>query len=116
MSIWIHLLLSICRLGSNYSSEYACTFLQVFEFEFQSESNCPTLHEKIYIEHLQQDLINQNQNTFGLLEALLDNNFYEQVNQFANSEGKELWKILLINEFTHSNMNAELQQAQIQIS
>ncbi|CAG8832372.1 27188_t:CDS:2, partial [Gigaspora margarita] len=87
------------------------------------------------------NLINQNQNTFGLLEALSDNNFYVQFNQFANSGGKELWKFPLIYEFikyqiysimihqqqpegmfnhydikTHPNMDAELQQARIQIS
>ncbi|KAF0551169.1 hypothetical protein F8M41_023585 [Gigaspora margarita] len=115
MSVWIHLPLSICRLGGNHGPEYACVFLQVFEFEFQFESNCPTLHEKIYIKHLQQDLIDQNQNTFGLLEALSDNNFYKQVNQFANLEDKELWKFSLIYEFVKYRIY-KLQQARIQIS
>jgi hypothetical protein len=38
---------------------------------------------------LQKNIVDQNQNTFGLLEALSDQNFFDQFNNFANSDGQE---------------------------
>ncbi|RIB27343.1 hypothetical protein C2G38_2160853 [Gigaspora rosea] len=114
MSVWIHLPLSICRLGGNRGPEYARAFLQVFEF--QSESNCPTIYEKIYIEHLQQDLINQNQNTLAYLKH------YQIIIFMINLINSQILMQQLEGMFnrydikTHPNMDAELQQDRIQIS
>jgi hypothetical protein len=56
------------------------------------------VQEKLYIEYLQIDITNQNQNTFRLLEALSDCNFFEQFNNFADSNGQEPWKFPLVYE------------------
>ncbi|CAB4406047.1 unnamed protein product [Rhizophagus irregularis] len=139
MGVWIHLPLSICSLGGNHGSEYASAFLQVFYS--CSESYSLTLQESLYVKYLQQNIVDQNQNTFSLLEALSDQNFFDQFNNFANSDGQEPWKFPLVYEFIkyqiysivihqqqleglfncydikiHPNMGTELQQARIQIS
>ncbi|CAG8717298.1 hypothetical protein RhiirA5_434309 [Rhizophagus irregularis] len=65
MGVWIHLPLSICSLEGNYGLEYASAFLQVFYSYSKSYSL-----------------------TF-LLEALFNQNFFDQFNNFANSDGQE---------------------------
>jgi len=139
MDVWTHLPLSVCRLGGNHGPDFAHAFLRVFYSHPESDS--PTLQEKSYTEFLQEDVTNHNQNTFGLLEALSNHDFFKQFDNFADSDGKEPWKFPLVYEFikyriysiivhqqqleglfnrydikVHPNMDTELQQARIQLS
>ncbi|PKY31291.1 hypothetical protein RhiirB3_448823 [Rhizophagus irregularis] len=126
MKVWIHLPLSVCRLGGDYGSDYARAFLHVFYS--RPESDYSTLQEKSYIKSLQEDIINNNKNTFGLLEALSDQNFFEQFDSFASEFIKyRIYSVViyeqqlegLFNRYdirVDPNMSAEFQQARLQIS
>jgi hypothetical protein len=77
---------------------------------------------------LQEDIINNNKNTFGLLEALSDQNFFEQFDSFASEFIKyRIYSVViheqqlegLFNRYdirVDPNMSAEFQQARLQIS
>ncbi|CAG8748561.1 13806_t:CDS:1, partial [Ambispora leptoticha] len=69
MSSWVHLPLSICRLGGNSGHEFARTFYNVvLQLPWPSE---PTEREIEFAQQLRDDFKISN-NTFGLLEELLD--------------------------------------------
>ncbi|CAG8792812.1 23773_t:CDS:2 [Dentiscutata erythropus] len=97
-----------------------------------------SLNQPDSIHLLLEDLLNEHLNTFGLLEALEQRNFFEEFKKFANSDISELAKYPLIYEFikfriwsivvyqqqleelfnrcdmkVHQNMNTQLQESHI---
>jgi hypothetical protein len=139
LKCWTHLPLSICRLGSNNGSVFARAFLLVF---FNCHiSAIPDSLEITYVDSLKLDLQNNNRHTFGLLEALSDNLFFQEFKNFASANTAEHWKYPYLYSFiknhiwniivhqqqlegmfnkydmkTDPNMNFELQQSRIQLS
>jgi hypothetical protein len=91
---WIHLPLSVCRLGGDYGQEFAHAFLHVF-FSKQPRSNI-SQRESSYIEFLKEDLQNEAINTFGLMEALQEPNFLKEFEEFSNSDSNEYWKFPMV--------------------
>ncbi|CAG8752963.1 3972_t:CDS:2, partial [Dentiscutata erythropus] len=84
MKTWIHLPLSVCRLGGVNGPEFACTFLIVF-FN-KNFLKAPTPKEISYIKLLKEDLSSGCLNTFGLLKALAHHDFFEEFEAFAGSD------------------------------
>ncbi|CAG8737751.1 262_t:CDS:1 [Dentiscutata erythropus] len=131
--------LSICRLGGENGSDFACAFLKVFLNKDSSKT--PTFKEITYIRLLKKDLSNSCSATFGLLEELSQYDFLEEFKNFANSDNTELAKFPLIYEFTkfriwsiivhqqklerlfncydikvYPNMDTQLQESRIQLA
>ncbi|CAG8840927.1 4243_t:CDS:1, partial [Racocetra persica] len=87
METWIHLPLCICQLGGVNGSEFARAFLTIF-FN-KNFLRVSTLKEISYIKLLREDLLNKYSNTFGLLETLAQRDFFEEFENFANSDISE---------------------------
>ncbi|CAB4445243.1 unnamed protein product [Rhizophagus irregularis] len=67
LNCWLHLPLSICRLGGSHGKQFARSFA-----------------------HIVFDLENNNINDFGLMEALKDQAFYIEFIYFAHSDEGQL--------------------------
>jgi len=138
LECWIHLPLSICRLGSNNGPTFACAFLVFYNLQI---SLTPSPMEISYVESLKQDIQQENLNTFGLKEALQDPDFFREFQRFATENTAEflkfpqlydfiknrVWNIIvhqqqlegMFNRYdmkTNPNMNIELQQAWVKLS
>lgn len=130
--------LSVCRLGSNHGQEFARAFLHIF---FSKQYVNVSRYENLYIESLKEDLQNNITNTFGLMEALQEPNFFNEFEKFSNSESNEYWKFPMVYSFikyriwsivvhqqqlegmfnrydikVHPNMSKELQESRIILS
>ncbi|PKK68701.1 hypothetical protein RhiirC2_713177 [Rhizophagus irregularis] len=93
---WIHLPLSVCRLGGDYGQAFARAFLHVF---FSKQHSNISQRESYYIEFLKKDLQNETINTFGLMEALQEPNFLKEFEEFSNSDSNEYWKFPMVYTF-----------------
>src|ERR1043165_4056467 len=80
--------LSICRLGSSHGKEFVRSFAHVILGENWKQA--PALRELIYIYYIKIDLENNNQNDFGLVQALKDQAFYIEFSQFSQSNEEQL--------------------------
>jgi hypothetical protein len=75
MGYWTHLPLSICHLGGDYGPEFArAVGFVILNKSFNVE---PNWHESSYIESLQGDLSHGLIESFGLFEALKEQDFLE---------------------------------------
>ncbi|CAI2195196.1 14020_t:CDS:2, partial [Funneliformis geosporum] len=139
MDPWMHLPLSICRLGGIHGPDFAVAIVKVI-------LNIPLLHEptsiqKKYIDGLINDLNVGKGDSFGLFQALEDSEFQEQFLTFSQNTHVELPNYLLVYEFVkyriwpiivhqqhlegmfnkydlkiHPNMSLDLQEARLQLS
>jgi hypothetical protein len=94
---WLHLPLSICRLGGSHGKLFARSFAHVMLGE--NWKQVPTLREILYANYLRIDLENNNINDFGLIEALKDQTFYMEFSQFAQSDEGQLHDYLNLYEW-----------------
>lgn len=113
MGYWTHLPLSICRLGGDYGPEFArAVGFVILNKSFNVE---PNWHESSYIESLQGDLSHGLIESFGLFEALKEQDFLEEFLIFAESSATELHKFPLIYSFVkHRIWSIIVHQQQIE--
>jgi len=88
LNCWLHLPLSICRLGGSHGKQFARSFAHIVLGE--NWKQVPTLCELLYANYLKIDLENNNINDFGLMEALKDQAFYIEFIHFAHSDEGQL--------------------------
>ncbi|CAB4447019.1 unnamed protein product [Rhizophagus irregularis] len=88
LNCWLHLLLSICRLGGSHGKQFARSFAHIVLGE--NWKQIPTLCEFLYANYLKINLENNNINDFGLMEALKDQAFYIEFIHFAHSDEGQL--------------------------
>ena len=139
MISWIKFPLCICSLGGEYGPEFAQAVLHViFSHPFPDDQT--TIITKKYIKRLNENLEDQN-NSFGLFEALEKKDFKEEFIEFSKANHVQLkefpliydfvkhriWSIIvhqqhlegMFNKFdvrTHPNMCSSLQEARLQLS
>jgi hypothetical protein len=139
MNCWLHLPLSICRLGGSYGHEFAKAYANVIlDLHW---SNIPTLHQLVYKKILENDIEEGTTNDFGLSDALADPIFQNEFIHYAQNQNTNLheyshlynfvknriWYIIvhqqqiegLFNKYdikTHPNMKQELQQSKLRLS
>ncbi len=134
----MHLPLSICQLGGIHGPDFAIAISKVILNNHIPE---PTNIQQKYIDELVNNLEIEKKESFGLFQALEDNEFQEQFLAFSQSIHIKLPDYPLIYEFvkyriwsiivhqqhlegmfnkydlkTHSNMSIELQEARWQLS
>ena len=97
MECWIHLPLSVCRLGGDHGPEFARAIAFVI-MNYTFEIN-PSWYETSYIKILKEDLSKEKKESFGLFEALKENDFTEQFLAFAGSQTADLVKYPLVYDF-----------------
>ncbi|CAJ0833855.1 4282_t:CDS:2 [Entrophospora sp. SA101] len=97
MITWTKFLLWICSLGGEHGPEFAQAVLNVI-LSHPLPDDQPTIIVKKYIERLNENLKDQN-NTFGLFEALEKNNFREQFIAFSKVNYIQLKEFPLIYDF-----------------
>lgn len=139
MDPWMHLPLSICRLGGTHGPDFAFAIAKVVINAHLPDE--PTSVQKKYINELVNDLKTGKKESFGLFQALEDNEFQEQFLAFSRSVYTELVDYPLICEFvnhriwsiivhqqhlegmfnrydlkTHPNMTIDLQEAKMQLT
>jgi len=139
LDCWLHLPLSICRLGGEHGREFAHSFIYVvLNIPWSSP---PSLRELCYAKFIETDINTGEINDFGLSEALKDLDFKTEFIQFINETSKTLhdfpkifefvkyriWYIVvhqqqvegLFNKWdlkTHQNTKSSLQQSKLQLS
>nr|CAG8658254.1 12287_t:CDS:2 [Entrophospora candida] len=139
MHPWMHLPLSICRLGGAHGPDFAFAIAKVVvNIDFLDE---PTNIQKKYMDQLINDLEVGKRESFGLFQALENNEFQEQFLDFSRSTHTELANYPLVWEFvknkiwyiivhqqhlegmfnrydlkTHPNMSIDLQEAKMKLS
>ena len=140
MGMWLHLPLSICRLGGKNGPKFACSYLNaIMGLPWKQ---VPSLRELCYAEQLKLDLRNQKEfNDFGLHIALNNSLFKQEFVNFAYSYNLPIYKFPLLYEFVksriyyivvhqqqieglfnkydlkcHSNMTDETKQAKLQLA
>ena len=139
MNPWAHLPLSICWLGGIHSPNFAVAIVKVIlDIQLSDE---PTSIQKKYIDRLINDLNTGKKDSFGLFQALEDDEFREQFLAFSQNTHIELpnyplvykfikhriWSIIvhqqhlkgMFNRYdlkTHPNMSVDLQKAKLQLS
>jgi len=140
MEMWLHLPLSICRLGGKNGPKFACSYLNaIMGLPWKQ---VPSLRELCYAEQLKLDLRNQKEfNDFGLHIALNNSLFKQEFVNFAYSYNLPIYKFPLLYEFVksriyyivvhqqqieglfnkydlkcHSNMTDETKQAKLQLA
>jgi fumarate reductase subunit C len=97
MECWIYLPLSVCRLGGEHGPEFArAVASKILNHSFETELSW---REKSYIEFLEEDLSKGIQKSFGLFEALNEDDFLEQFLAFAKSQASDLHKYPLVYDF-----------------
>ena len=97
MECWIHLPLSICRLGGDYGPEFAWAVAsKILNHSFENELSW---REESYAEFLDEDLLKGLKNSFGLFNALKEIEFRSQFLAFANSHASDLYKFPLVYDF-----------------
>jgi len=97
MECWIHLPLSICRLGGDYGPEFArAVASKILNHSFENELSW---REESYAEFLDEDLLKGLKNSFGLFNALKEIEFRSQFLAFANSHASDLYKFPLVYDF-----------------
>ena len=113
MGCWKHLPSSICHLGGDYGPEFArAVGFVILNKSFNVE---PNWHESSYIESLQGDLSHGLIESFGLFEALKEQDFLEEFLIFAESSASELHKFPLIYSFVkHRIWSIIVHQQQIE--
>ena len=94
---WRHLPFSICRLGGKCGPDFALAVANVvLDYPFPNE---PTERVKKYMDELAFDLRNQKNESFGLFEALDENEFRVQFLAFSQSTILEINKFPLVFDF-----------------
>ncbi|CAB4435112.1 unnamed protein product [Rhizophagus irregularis] len=103
MGMWLHLPLSICRLGGNYGHKFACSYLNtIIGLPWKY---VPNLKELCYAKQLELDLENQKElNDFGLHMALNNPLFKEEFINFAYSPNLPIYEFPLLYEFVKSRI------------
>ena len=97
MEYWIYLPLSVCRLGGERGPEFAqAVASKILNHSFATEL---TWLGKYYLEFLEGDLSNGTCKSFGLFEALNDDDFLEQFLAFAESQASDIHKFPLVYDF-----------------
>src|SRR5438128_2240815 len=97
MECWIHLPLSVCRLGGEHGPEFAqAVASKILNHSFATEL---TWLGKYYLEFLEGDLSNGTCKSFGLFEALNDDDFLEQFLAFAESQASDIHKFPPVYDF-----------------
>jgi hypothetical protein len=97
MECWIHFPLVICSLGGNNGPEFARAISRVFfSVSYNIEIN---LHEKNYIKLLEKDKSESINQSFGLLEALQEQDFLDEFRKFSVSVASDLHKFPLLYDF-----------------
>jgi hypothetical protein len=97
MECWIHFPLVICSLGGSNGPEFARAIFRVF---FSASYNVEiNLHEKNYIELLERDKLKDINQSFGLLEALQEQDFFDELQNFSVSVTSDLHKFPLLYDF-----------------
>jgi len=97
MECWIHLPLAICSLGSNNGPEFARAISWVFfSASYNIEINS---YERNYIELLEKDKSKDITQSFGLLEALQEQDFLDEFRKFSVSVASDLHKFPLLYDF-----------------
>ncbi|CAG8799025.1 9353_t:CDS:2, partial [Racocetra persica] len=88
MDPWTHLPLSICRLGEIHGPDFAVAVIKVI-LNIQFSNNLTEI-QKEYVDKLEDDLETKKQESFGLFQALEDNDFHEQFLAFSQSTYTEI--------------------------
>ncbi len=139
MNCWLHLPLSVCRLGGSYGHEFAKAYANVILGLHWS--NTPTLRQLTYTKFLESDIVEGITNDFGLFDALMDSTFKDEFIHYVQNQKPNLceyprlynfvknriWYIIihqqqiegLFNKYdlkTNKNMNQELQQSKLRLS
>lgn len=97
MECWIHLPLSVCRLGGDYGPEFArAVASKILNQTFENEL---TWREELYIKFLEEDFSKGIITSFGLFDALKEDNFLGQFIAFAKSQADDLHKFPLVYDF-----------------
>ena len=97
MDQWKCLPFSICRLGGKCGPDFALAVANVvLDYPFPNE---PTERVKKYMDELAFDLRNQKNESFGLFEALDENEFRVQFLAFSQSTILEINKFPLVFDF-----------------
>lgn len=97
MECWIYLPLSVCRLGGEHGPEFAqAVASKILNHSFETEL---TWRGQSYIEFLEEDLSKETCESFGLFEALNDDDFLEQFLAFAESQASDIHKFPLVYDF-----------------
>ncbi len=97
MECWIHLPLSICRLGGDHGPEFARAIAsKILGQTFENEL---TWREELYIEFLEENFSEGITKSFGLFDALKEDDFLEQFLAFAKSQAEDLHKFPLVYDF-----------------
>ena len=97
MECWIHLPLSVCRLGGDYGPEFArAVASKILNQSFEIELSW---REESYTEFLDEDLSKGLNNSFGLFDALKETEFQSQFLAFAKSHASDLYKFPLVYDF-----------------
>jgi hypothetical protein len=139
MITWTHLPLCVCSLGGESGPEFAQAVSHiVLSYPLPDE---PTIRLKNHVERLEKNLKEGRKDSFGLFEALEQNEFKEQFVAFSKVDYTQLQRFPLIYEFvkhriwsiivhqqhiegmfnkydikTHPNMSKSLQEARLQLS
>lgn len=93
MECWIHLPLSVCRLGGDHGPEFARAVVsKILHQYFETEL---TWREEL----LEEDLSKGIAQSFGLFDVLKEDEFREQFLAFAKSQASELHKFPLVYDF-----------------
>lgn len=103
MENWMHLPLSLCRLGSNNGSDYALSYIKVI---FKKDwIRVPSLKAICYAIQLQEDIDNNPEfNDFGLSLALEDSKFHDEFFHFAKSLKRQVYEYPSLYEFVKSRI------------
>jgi hypothetical protein len=139
MDIWTHLPLSVCNLGGNNGQAFAqAVICVILNFPLPNSSN--NLVSK-YIIQLVDDFNNQRKESFGLFEALQEDDFRNEFIAFSVANDPKLFDFPLLYDFIknriwsivvhqqhvegmfnkydlkiHANMNIDLQEARLKLS
>ena len=102
MDQWRHLPFSICRLGGKCGPDFALAVANVvLDYPFPNE---PTERVKKYMDELAFDLRNQKNESFGLFEALDENESRVQFLAFSQSTILEINKFPLVFDFVKNRI------------
>ncbi|CAG8662752.1 2195_t:CDS:2 [Ambispora gerdemannii] len=98
LNCWLHLPLSLCRLGENNAQQFAHSYWYVVLKK--PWSKVPSLKELCYAKYLEIDVKEENFNDFDLKDALTDEMFFQEFKfQFTDKQLKDLRKK---NRITHN--------------
>ncbi|RIB00957.1 hypothetical protein C2G38_2150669 [Gigaspora rosea] len=138
LDCWLHLPLSVCRLGGKYEREFARSFAYiVLGMPWLS---VPSLRELCYMKFIELDIKHSVFNDFGLSDALKDPMFNYEFYEFIQEKKSlnqlfklfdfvknRIWYIVIhqqqlegiFNKWnlkTHPNMTSDLQQSKLRLS